>query len=704
MKTRHIFILIFFFAFKFALSNTDSLVIFIQKSKDANLRFTAINQLVSEELNFSPRKAQKYALLQLQIVEIDTQVARSYLNIGLSLDYQSKFDSAIIFYNKSLMLNEKIKSDFWQAQVLLNLGVVNYYKGDYDAAVQHYFNALKKFEKINDKGRMSAIYNNLGNLYRSKNELIKAIKYHRKSLVIDIENQDSSGIAASYNNLGIAYRGLNKTDSSLYFHELSLLIKRKINDEYGEASSLTNIGQVYFHKKDYDNALKYNIESLAIERKLKNKRGICQSYINIGEGYLKIGDLNSASFYLERGYEMAKEIGIIEDLISGLEGLAGIAAQKGEYKKALQYYQDYSKYKDSLLNEETNRQIAELDAIYENESKRKEIELLNKEKTLQQVDIKNQRLQKIVFAVALLSVLVFLIFIFRGAQQKKRANKLLANQKELVEEKNKEITDSINYAQRIQQAVLKSEKQELLNFPDHFILFKPKDIVSGDFYWLLEKNESVYITMADCTGHGVPGGFMSMLGVAFLNEINAKKESLSPAEILNQLRVKIIKELGQKGVLGENSDGMDISMIKIDKSRSNVEWAGANNPLWILSTNERLKEITADFLPIEESKYHFYDIKPNKQPVGYHINQQPFTNHKVTLNKNDLLYLFTDGYVDQFGGTDSKKFMKKRFKQLLMNNLSLSINNQKDELDNSFNKWKGDLEQLDDVCVIGIKV
>ncbi len=704
MKTRYVLILFFFSFFKLAFSNTDSLANFIQTSQDVSLRFDAINQLISKELNGSPEKAEKYALLQLQIVEVDTQVARAYLNIGLALDYQSKFDSAITFYNKSLVLNKEIESDFWQAQVLLNLGIVNFYKGDYDASVQHYFNALKKFEKINDKARMSAIYNNLGSIYRSKNELLKAIIYHRKSLVIDLELGNDEGVAASYNNIGIAYRKLNKLDSSLYFHEQSLAIKREINDENGIASSLTNIGQVYFHKKEYEKSLKYSIEALALERKLNDKRGICQSYVNIGEGYLKIGDLNSASFYLERGYEMAKEIGVIEDLISALEGLAAIHAEKGEYKKALGYYQDYSKYKDSLLNEETNRQIAELDAIYENESKRKEIALLNKEKTLQQVDIENQRLQKIVMGVALLSVLVILFFIFRGSQQKKKVNKLLATQKGIVEEKNKEITDSINYAQRIQKAVLKSEERELSNFPDHFILFKPKDIVSGDFYWLIEKNENIYIAVADCTGHGVPGGFMSMLGVAFLNEITAHKELLSPAEILNQLRSKIIKELGQKGALGESRDGMDISMLKIDKFGKTIEWSGANNPLWIMSTNEKVIGSDDGSLPIEKSFHHFCEIKANKQPIGYHVNQEPFTNHKMMLNKDDLLYLITDGYVDQFGGEKGKKFMKKRFKQLLMNNIDIPIDNQKEALDTYFNQWKGNIDQLDDVCVIGIKI
>jgi serine phosphatase RsbU (regulator of sigma subunit) len=704
VNTKVLAISILLLASKVTFSKTDSLVNFIQQTKDVNEQFEAINLLVSEELNVSPEKAYKFSMLQLKLVKIDSQVARAYLNVGLSLDYQSKYDSAITFYNKSLILYQNSNNEFWQAQVLLNLGVVNYYKGDYDAAVQYYFNALKNFEKIGDKNRMSAIYNNIGSIYEHKNQFLKAIKYHRKSLLIAKELNDSSSMSSSYNNLGISYRNLSKYDSSLFYYEKSLLIKKMLKDERGIARSFTNIGQLYFFKKDYRKALKYNIDALAIERKINNKRGICESYINIGEGYLKIEDLNSASFYLDRGFVMAKELGAIETIVSALEGLAAISAKKGDYKKAFHYFQDYSLYKDSLLNEETNRQIAKLDAIYENDSKRKEIVLLNKEKTLQQVDLENQKLQKIAFAIALSSVLIILIFIVRSFQQKKRANRLLATQKIKIEEKNTEITDSINYAKRIQQAVLKSEEREFSAIPEHFILFKPKDIVSGDFYWMLEKQDSIYLTVADCTGHGVPGAFMSMLGIAFLNEINANERLLSPAEILNQLREKIIKELGQKGVLGESRDGMDISLLRIDKLTNNVQWAGANNPFWVASTNNELKTVITDVLPIENSAYSFYDIKPNKQPIGYHVNKQPFTNHQVNLNKGDLLYLFTDGYPDQFGGEKGKKFMKKRFKELLIKNIELSILTQKEELDLNFENWRGDLEQLDDVCVIGIKL
>ncbi len=696
--------LIFLFSFHVGYSNTDSLSTFINQSKDVNLRFEAINQFVSLNVGSNPKEAQKYAELQIQITKIDTQVARAYLNLGLTLDYQSEFDSAIKYYNKSLILFKEADDEFWQAQALLNLGIVNYFKGNDDDAVSSYHGALKKFEFLGDKSRMSATYNNLGNLYKSRGSFKKALVYHRKSLEIDIERKDTLGIAGSYNNLGIDYRSLGKSDSALYFYEKSLALKKAINDENGLANTLTNIGQAYFHLKDYDKSLKYNLEALAIERKVDNKRGVSQSYINIGEGYLNAGDINSASYYLENGYEMAMEIGVVEDVMSALEGLSKASLQKEDYEKALEYYKSYTIYKDSLLNEETNNQIAKLDAIYENDAKRKEISLLNQEKKLQETALKNEELQKVIMGVALLLVLAILVFLFRDSQQRKKSADKLAVQKGIVEEKNREITDSINYAQRIQNAVLKTDDRIQKNTIEHFILFRPKDIVSGDFYWMLDKGDCTYITVADCTGHGVPGAFMSMLGIAFLNEINATKEILSPAKILGELSRKIIKELGQKGGVGENRDGMDISMVKIDKKKNVLEWSGANNPLWFVTSNKNVISKANTVIDVESSDLSFCEIKADKQPVGFFKNHKTFTNHTLPFNATDTFYLFSDGYADQFGGSKGKKMMKKHFKQLLISNSNKSIKVQGDILKKHFDEWKGSAEQIDDVCVIGVKL
>ena len=288
---------------------------------------------------------------------------------------------------------------------------------------------------------------------------------------------------------------------------------------------------------------------------------------------------------------------------------------------------------------------------------------------------------------------IFAIFVYNRLKESQRQKRIIEDQKKEVEEahvqvetKNKQIIDSIQYAKRIQQALLKSEEYETKHLPEHFILFLPKDIVSGDFYWAMEKDDHFYFAAADCTGHGVPGAFLTMLGTSFLNEINAGDDLHTPAILLDNLREKIIRELSQTGDEEATKDGMDISMMRLNLKTLEVHWTGAHNPL-----------------------YHFREgelnvIKPDKQPIGYHEYMTPFTDNKLQLKKGDTLYLFTDGFADQFGGPLGKKFMYKNFKQKIIEVANLPIEDQKEELQETFNKWKGGLPQLDDVCVIGLKV
>jgi serine phosphatase RsbU (regulator of sigma subunit) len=276
--------------------------------------------------------------------------------------------------------------------------------------------------------------------------------------------------------------------------------------------------------------------------------------------------------------------------------------------------------------------------------------------------------------------------IYRITQYSRRKNELIFKQKAFVEGKQKEVIDSINYAKRIQKALLKEEERVTMHLPDHFILFMPKDIVSGDFYWALEKEEYFYITAADCTGHGIPGGFMSMLGIAFLNEITSGPEPFTPSVILNKLRDKILKEFGRTGSINENQDGMDISLLRMNLKTRKIQWSGANNPLWYIN------------------KGKFNEILPNKQPVGYYPIMKLFTNHILEVEKDTMFYLFSDGYADQFGGAKGKKFKAAQMKEVLLSIYQKPMDEQKKILRETFKKWKGKLEQVDDILVIGIKV
>jgi len=303
-----------------------------------------------------------------------------------------------------------------------------------------------------------------------------------------------------------------------------------------------------------------------------------------------------------------------------------------------------------------------------------------------------------IVGIALVSLaLIYMIFRLRLANLRKAKEKLelevqkrtaeIERQRDEIEEKNKNITDSILYASRIQTAVLPPDEFIDEALPEHFILFKPRDIVSGDYYWMTQKGNKTVVAVADCTGHGVPGAFMSMLGVAFLNEIVNRAEELTASNILNELRDNVKTSLRQTGKKDEAKDGMDIALCVLDLNKKCLQYAGAYNPLYLLRDNELLQ------------------FKADRMPIGiYYKEKQSFTNHIVDLQDNDVIYLFSDGYVDQFGGENGKKFLHKQFKDLIIEVHKKSLDEQKQILNSTLEEWMGQHEQVDDILIMGFKI
>jgi len=300
-----------------------------------------------------------------------------------------------------------------------------------------------------------------------------------------------------------------------------------------------------------------------------------------------------------------------------------------------------------------------------------------------------------------LTVVIFSVFLIRSRYRltyKEIKSRLeLAKSKELIEEKHEEvvkqkqeITDSINYARSIQRSLIPSESVFNKHFKDSFVFFQPKDIVSGDFYWIYEKNNMIFYATGDCTGHGVPGGFMTMLGISYLDDIVEVKQVTDPGQILNLMRDKIISTLKQNGNFGESKDGMDVTVCCIDKTTKELTYASANNPLYIVRASGKEKEL--------------HVFKADKQPCGFYHDYKSFNTNVVKLIEGDCIYTFSDGYPDQFGGTNGKKFMHKQFKETLTQNSHLDFTEQKQALSDIINAWKGDMEQVDDILVIGVKI
>jgi serine phosphatase RsbU (regulator of sigma subunit) len=411
--------------------------------------------------------------------------------------------------------------------------------------------------------------------------------------------------------------------------------------------------------------------------------------MSIAEINSAIGKHEPAKKYALKGTELVEKSGDKEELKNCYITLSNIFAAAGDFPSAYKYEKWVHIVTDSLNSDAINKRIGQMQAMYESDKKQSKIDLLTKDNEIQGEKITRQRIINYTVVAGLLSVLVLAFISLKRYREKKRANVEITHQKEIIEEKNKEIVDSIQYARRIQKALLASENLLKKNLPEYFIYYKPKDIVSGDFYWALEMPDAsrFIIAACDCTGHGVPGAFMSLLNISKLNETVRERKITQPDLILNNVREEIIEALSSEDVEEKSRDGMDAVICSYDFKNKHLQFAAANNAPVIIRSGELI------------------EFKADKFPVGIHQGElKPFTLQNTELQKGDIVYCFTDGYADQFGGDKGKKMMSKNFKELLRSISDKSMDQQKQALDNSFSSWKGNLEQLDDVLVIGVRV
>ncbi|MCD6068359.1 MAG: protein serine/threonine phosphatase [Bacteroidetes bacterium] len=682
----------------------DSLNKVLKASKHDTVSIKALNAIAKQYWSSDPEASMK--LLEQSQDLADKQTDKKFIcSVLLYKAYTfsvfDQFDSSLANYNRGIDLAERYKQPKTKGQLLSGAGNVYNILGDYEKAIPYYLEALKVQESENEQNGLGKTYNSLGVLFDLMGEEEKALEYHFRGLKIKEEQKDSSAIGMSLNNIGNVYGSLKKMDSALYYHQKALDIRTRINDANGMGLSYNNIGNTLSRLERHKEALAIHLKALELFEEAGDKLNIARSSFNIGNQYMVMDENDNAYLYIVRAEKLADELEI-KELQKDIYGLlSNYYENKADYKNAFVYSRKFQQVKDSLYNEAKNKEIQSLNTRYETEKKEQENKELQLENDLSAKTIKQQRTVTyfIITGLGLVSILAF--FIFRGLKQQRKANEIISrqktevehqkelieSQKELVEEKNKEITDSINYAKRIQTALLPSVETFSEILPNSFVLFKPKDIVSGDFFWITQRDRYVFYVAADCTGHGVPGAFMSMLGTSFLNEIINDKDIIDPCDILDLLKIKIIKSLKQKGEVGGSKDGMDMVLCRLDTSTNELVFAAANNPLWLLRNGE-IKEYKAD-----------------KQPVGIgsegfdHFNQ-----HVIQLEKGDAVYIFSDGFADQFGGPKGKKFKYKQLEEILISSSGKSLEIQKQQLDQHFESWRGMLEQVDDVCIIGIRI
>jgi tetratricopeptide (TPR) repeat protein len=690
------------------------------KKEEGNALFN-IGQVYRKRNNIDTATYFYYqALKSFEAIKDANGLAKTNNSLGLIHSESGDYKKATEFYNTALKYRELTGDKKGCAILYNNIGNVSYSWGKYEKAIDDYQKALKIFEVIGSREGIARCANNIGlvyeNLARGDNYkqnigyYRKALEYHEKAFIIWEGLGEEYEMAKSYNNIGnvnakevyeklIAKYGTNWENTIDYkekilvkneylktieYYRKSLTLREKIKDKPGIASSLSNLGKIYNYTGNYSQALSYLERALKMNEALDNKNEVAYNILEIGRIYYNLKSYNKALDYFNRSLSLAQRNDLTKVEREAYSSLSNIYYATGDYQQSLNTYKRFVEIQDSFLNENNMKQIAEIQTQYETEKKEQQIQLLNKDAKLKDV----QRKTTILLAIGgLLFLSVIIVVLIRQNKQRQNTNNELAAKNQLITEQKTEITDSIHYAKRIQSAVMPVESHVRQLLPDSFVYFKPRDIVSGDFYWMSEKSGKVIVAAADCTGHGVPGAFMSMLGTALMSNIVAEADEIHSEDILNGLRHHIINSLHQTGKEGENKDGMDLALYILDPANLTLEFSGANNPLYVVRNGELI------------------ETKADRMPIGIHERVGiPFTRNNIELKKGDMVYTFSDGYHDQFGGPSNKKFMSANLKRLFVQIANEMVDKQSEILDKTITDWMRDTYQVDDMLVIGVRV
>lgn len=604
-------------------------------------------------------------------------------------------DKTIEIATEGIKLSQKLDYKLGLAKCIQNIGVAYNNKSNYEKAVDNYLKALKLFDELKDNDGVAGSYNLLGIVCRLQGNYKQAIEYYKKALQLSKENGNKKNYASNLLNIGNVFYFSNDFESAIEYYQEANEIFVELGRKNEVATCQQNMGSIYFSQGKFDLALEKYTKVLEVRLGENDQSLIAVALNNIGEVYKEKGDFQKATEFINKSLIISKKADSKETMRINYENLLDLYSKQGNYKEAINYFKLVSDLKDTIFNIESNKHLQELSVKYETEKKESENKILRSE-------TERQKIINWSISVGLILLATLAFFIFQGYRQKQKANHLLEkkqieivlknneleNANTIIQEKNKDITDSIRYAKRLQSAILKPENDLKDYFADGFVFFKPKDIVSGDFYWFEKFGNLSFIAAADCTGHGVPGAFMSIIGCNLLSQAVNEYAITQPAAILNSLNKGLSKVLQQKSDKTAVTDGMDIALCSFNSEKMILEYSGAYNSLWIVREGS-LMEYAAD-----------------KFPVGAFVDKEIrlFKNHEIQVKKGDMVYLFTDGFADQFGGPSGKKFKYKPFQKLFIDNYLKSTLDQRLILESTFENWMSNLEQVDDVLVIGIKV
>ncbi len=674
------------------------------------------------------------SLLTYQALKDKLNVAKIHNNIGIVYKTSGEYKLSLEHYTSSINILKNLKDNDILSETYYNIASILILQTNYSKALEYSFDALKIINNNDEKDKNTIITKanikfDIGVIYHHQKEYNNAQNYYLKAAELFKSIEHKNDVAKTYFNIGVLkFEQKNYNEAIIYYNKSLNYYTEKTDIAYTNYS----IGNIINKQGDYEKSIPFFEKSLGLYNNINNQSGVALCLSGIGEYYYKTEKYEKAVTILDSAYQIANSIGDVLLIKNICEYLSYAYSKTNNFELAYSTHCVYKKMYDSINIIENKRHKVELEMQYK----------FKKEQHNQKINNQTEKNNlQIIIVISLMAVILFIVlsfFTYRSSKIKKRANMALIQknaeinqqneeirtQKDAIEKhkndiekqhklvliKNQEIGNSILYAKRIQQAVMSNFSILKNHFSEYLIYFKPRDVVSGDFYWVGEKNNCSIVIAADCTGHGVPAAFMSMLGISFLNEIINKNEEFQANIILDKLRSAIIKSLNQ-----DKSDdllineGIDVAIAIINSKTKILQYAGAYNPLYLIRNKQMdVPKLSKNQFKITEyinSENHLIELKADRMPVGLYINDlKPFTAKEIKIMVGDSIYLFSDGYTDQFGGITEKKYSVRRFKKLLLKNVSKPMNEQSKILKTTHKEWRADIKQLDDILVIGLKI
>lgn len=667
-------------------SQEDSLVFYFNRARPADLSNGA--RLLK---SYEAKDSLRISWIASKLPTKEKKLA-FYHALGKRFYDTDDYESSKRYYTLSLSQARLTLDKKAIAEELAALGDIYRLQDQNSIAFKLLFQSMYIYKELRDTAQLIHTLSLIGDLNRCLDQFGDALKYLNEALNLAAYTSNIEDQPFCYSSMGGTYQAMKEYDKSLEAYNKGLSLSTMMRDTMRMIDFQYSIGDLMVDMDRIPEAISYLEEGIRLSTP-DDKYNLAFCYMGLSRAYLKKKDYDRALQEGMKTFRIGEELNAYGFCSEVSDVLFEAYAGKKDYANAYRYLKLVKDNDDSTMNSSNIKQQAQIEINFRNSFREKQDSLerftMAKQRELEYTsELKQQKTLALLGVVGLLVAIGIAVVVFRSYKREKRSSEIINKQKSIVDTKNKEILDSINYARKIQQAIIPTQAEVKNILPESFVILLPKDIVSGDFYWIAEKENFIFLAVADCTGHGVPGGFMSMLGTALLNEIINDKNIYEPADILDMLKLKIILALRQSDNMNENKDGMDIALLRIDKRKNILTFSGANNSLYIV----RDKKLT--------------EYKGDKHPIGFSFNNtnKQFNQVEIPFEKKDVVYMFTDGYPDQFGGPQGKKFKYKPLEQMLVKLNEQDMKLQHQELLSSHDNWKGNLEQVDDICLVGVRI